>query len=150
MEVNTMYSLHYLLMKAHTMLNKKILYNAASISLSPGQPKVLECLFLHGENNQKAIAEHCEIEQATVGTILLLMEQEGLISRFNREGDRRSLYVKLTQKGMDAAIQMNTIFSSCEKEASKHMSQEEIDELKRLLTKFCQSINDQKGCGSVD
>ncbi len=37
-----------------------------------------------GENNQKAIAGYCEIEQATVGNILLGMEKDGLIVRKTR------------------------------------------------------------------
>ncbi len=52
-----MEQLHYLLMKTHTCLNRWILEKAAALGLSPGQPKVLECLMQNGESNQKAIAE---------------------------------------------------------------------------------------------
>ena len=72
-----MESLHYLLMKTHAHINRLILSQAAAIGLSPGQPKILECLLLNGECNQKAIAENCEIEQATVGSILSRMERDG-------------------------------------------------------------------------
>lgn len=140
-------SLHYLLMKAYAQLNKKILKNAAAIDLSPGQPKILEDLLCHGENNQKAVAEHCEIEQATAGTILLRMEKEGLIKRFNKEGNRRSLYVTLTSKGRQRALQMEQIFNRCEQEAVSGMSDAEIQQLKQLLEKFCASIA-KKGCGT--
>lgn len=67
--------IHYLLMKAHTNLNRWILKEAAGLGLSPGQPKILECLARLGECNQKTIAQFCEIEQATVGSILLRMER---------------------------------------------------------------------------
>ena len=68
-----METLHYLLMKAHVNLNRWILNEAAELGLSPGQPKVLEYLMEWGESNQKTIADYCEIEQATVGSILTRM-----------------------------------------------------------------------------
>ena len=42
---------------------------------------------------------HCEIGKATVGTILDGMEQSELIKRERKEGDRRSLFIFLTDLG---------------------------------------------------
>lgn len=81
-----METLHYLLMKAHSTLNRRIMAGAAALGLSPGQPKVLEYLLACGQANQKAIAEYCEIEPATVGAILQRMEAVGLVRRANRQG----------------------------------------------------------------
>lgn len=61
----------------------------------PGQPKVLECLMEQGESNQKAIADYCEIEQATVGSILTRMERDGLIVR-NQRGGQPPLPLRLS------------------------------------------------------
>lgn len=91
-----METLHYLLMKAYTNLNRWLMAQASTLGLSPGQPKILECLIQNGEVNQKAIASSCEIEPATVGSILSRMERDGLVRRRQRNGDRRSLYVSLT------------------------------------------------------
>ena len=41
-----METLHYLLMRAHSLLNRRILDEAAGLGLSPGQPKVLEYLLI--------------------------------------------------------------------------------------------------------
>ena len=98
-----MESLHYLLMKSHTLLNRKILSQAMKLGYSPGQPKVLEYLSKYEGSDQKTIAAYCEIEQATVGSILLRMENTGLIERRQAPGNRRSLYVYLTDKGRQAA-----------------------------------------------
>ena len=76
-----MESLHYLLMKSHSLFSKRVLGEAAKNGLTPGQPKVLEFLLEAGEADQKTIAAHCEIEPATVGSILLRMEENGLILR---------------------------------------------------------------------
>lgn len=134
-----MESLHYLLMKAHTVLNRQIVSRAAKVGLSPGQPKILEYLFRFGESNQKTIADYCEIEQATAGSILLRMEETGLITRMNRVGNRRSLYVTLTPKGKLAAQKMQQIFQETEESAGQQMSEEELCQLGLLLDKFCRS-----------
>ena len=51
-------------MKAHTNLSRYILAQASSLSLTPGQPKVLDFLQKAGEADQKTIAAYCEIEPA--------------------------------------------------------------------------------------
>jgi DNA-binding MarR family transcriptional regulator len=140
-----MESLHYLLMKAHTMLNRKIISGAADIGLSPGQPKILEYLTEFGENNQKTIADYCEIEQATVGSILLRMEAAGLISRTQKQGDRRAIYVSLTPAGREAARKMARVFAAQEEQAGAAMTAEELLELRRLLEKFCHSAIEKQG-----
>lgn len=135
-----MESLHYLLMKTHTHLNRWILNEAAAIGLSPGQPKILECLMRSGEMNQKAIAACCEIEQATVGSILLRMEQSGLVRRTQRAGNRRSLYVSLTPKGEELGTQMAEIFRQADARAVARLSPEAQTQLRQLLEVVYASI----------
>lgn len=88
--------LHRLLLRAQSAMNRDVLARASKLGLSPGQPKILEFLLQTGESNQKSIADYCEIEPATAGTILGRMERDGLIARARHEGNRRSLYVTLT------------------------------------------------------
>lgn len=127
--------LHYLLMKTHTRLNRQIMAEAAALGLSPGQPKVLECLTECGECNQKTIAAYCEIEQATVGSILLRMERDGLIRRTQKEGNRRALYVSLTEQGRRMAVQMQQIFQRADARAQAGLTREETLYLQKLLQK---------------
>ena len=37
-----MESIHYLLMKAHTRLNKRIMGRVGALGLTPGKPKILQ------------------------------------------------------------------------------------------------------------
>lgn len=143
--VETMESVHYLLMKTHTNLNRWILNQAATIGLSPGQPKVLECLTQLGECNQKAIATYCEIEQATVGSILSRMERDGLICRKQRDGNRRSLYVSLTERGRERAQAMQKIFEEADAKAVQQLTQEQQQALEEMLQKIYQSVAPQEG-----
>lgn len=132
-----MESIHYLLMKAHTRLNKRIMGRAGALGLTPGKPKILEFPRLFGESNQKAIAAYCEIEPATVGNILLGMEKEGLIIRQNKDGNRRSLYVSLTEQGARLAAEVLDIMQTEEQAAASGLTEEEKQELARLLEKVC-------------
>ena len=86
----SMESLHYLLMKAHAMMQRCIFAEAQKIGLSSGQPKVLDYLYSHEGSDQKTIAAYCEIEPATLASILLRMEQKQLIERRQEHGNRRS------------------------------------------------------------
>lgn len=136
-----MESLHYLLMKTHTMLNKRIVSGAGELGLTPGQPKVLDFLTEHEGSDQKTIAAYCEIEPATVGSILLRMENQGMIRRIQRQGNRRSLFVYLTEKGKKAADDMAEVFDSCEKDAAGGLTPEELKELKILLSKLWDNLS---------
>ena len=133
-----MYSLHHLWMKTYLQMNRKVMEQAASLGLSPGQPKILECLALQGECEQKAIAEYCEIEPATVGSILTRMEQGGLVKRRNRPGNRRSLYVSLTDRGAQLARTLEEIFLSAEEQMTADLTDEERAVLTQLLEKCLQ------------
>ncbi len=135
-----MESLHYLLMKSHAMLSRNILSKANKIGLTPGQPKILDFLLKFGEADQKTIAAYCEIEPATVGSILLRMEENGLVLRRQKEGNRRSLYVSLTEKGKISAENLMNIFNESEKMAVSNMTDEEIKALKEKLCKLCDTI----------
>ncbi len=135
-----MESLHYLLMKTHTTLHRVLVNQAASLGLSSGQPKILEYLLKYGESNQKNIASYCEIEQTTVGSILLRMEKAGLIVRKQHDGNRRSLFVSLTDKGNKIAEDMKLMFTKTDDEAAKYLSENEQEQLRVLLEKVQLSV----------
>lgn len=133
--------LHYLLMKTQSQLHRQIMAQAADLGLSSGQPKILECLSECGECNQKTIARYCEIEQATVGSILLRMERDGLVRRTQKDGNRRALYVSLTDRGRQAALQVQQIFQQYDARAVSGLSTEESLLLNQLLQRVYDAIS---------
>ena len=136
-----MESLHYLLMKSHAMVHRRVTSKTSSIGLTSGQPKVLDFLLRFHEADQKTIAAYCEIEPATVGSILSRMETSGLVVRRQKEGNRRSLYVSLTEKGVNAAEKLTEIFRSVEDEATCRLSEDERDTLRELLSRICDPLS---------
>lgn len=138
-----MENLHYLLMKSNAMLSRRILSEVSRLGLTPGQPKVLDFLLQYNEADQKTIAAYCEIEQTTVGSILLRMENAGLVRRRQKDGNRRSLYVSLTPAGKEKAEKLMDIFLENENTATENLSETEIETLKELLTKLCDTMQSQ-------
>ncbi len=136
-----MESLHYLLMKSHSIIQRKIYSDAQKIGLTSGQPKILDYLYEHEGSDQKTIAGYCEIEPATLGSILLRMEQKGLIERRQKNGNRRSLFVYLTNDGKDVCEKMHDIFSRRDEQAIEGLNAEEIETLKKTLTKICENLD---------
>lgn len=136
--------LHRLLLRAQSAMNREILARASELGLSPGQPKVLEFLLHNGESNQKAIADHCEIEPATVGTILGRMERDGLIVRARHEGNRRSLYVTLTPRGHEVAEAMDVIFRQADEAAAASLTGEQQAQLCAMLADLCDALNRER------
>ena len=126
-------SLHYLLMKAHGAVKRAMLAEGAKLGLTPGQPKILEFLMNNGESDQKTLAADCEIEQATAGGILLRMEEAGLIARRRKEGNRRSLYVSLTPRGVEMARKMDEAAREVDRLAASLLSADEEELLKNML-----------------
>ena len=125
--------LHYLLMRAHGAVKRAVLAESAKLGLTPGQPKILEFLMKNGESDQKTLAAECEIEQATAGGILLRMEQAGLIERKHKEGNRRSLYVSLTPRGVEMARKMDEAVREVDRLAASLLSDGEEEMLKNML-----------------
>lgn len=138
-----MENLHYLLMKSNAMLSRRILSEVSRLGLTPGQPKVLDFLLQYNEADQKTIAAYCEIEQTTVGSILLRMENAGLVRRRQKDGNRRSLYVSLTPAGKEKAEKLMDIFLENENTATVNLSETEIETLKELLAKLCGTMQSQ-------
>ncbi|CDE72577.1 transcriptional regulator MarR family [Acidaminococcus sp. CAG:917] len=135
-----MTSFHQLIMKTHLSFAKRVLAETQKLGLSAGQPKILEFLLEVDSVEQKTIAIHCEIEPATVGTILLGMESKGLIVRKRENDNRRSLFVSLTPEGREYALKVKEIFDRNDKEIFSNFSDDEVETLKNLLNRVFDNI----------
>lgn len=134
-------TLHYLLMSDHSLFQKSLLTSIRDSNLTPGQPKVLDYLSMHDGAVQKEIAESCHIEPATLTSVLLGMEKKGLITRKNLNGNRRSLYVYLTDEGKMLAKEVERKFELIEKKALFGFNEEEKELLTVLLTRVNENMS---------
>ena len=134
-------TLHYLLMSVHLSFQKKLLSSIKKTDLTPGQPKIIDYLTYHDGAVQKEIADACHIEPATITSVLLGMEKNGLIIRKNLNGNRRNLYVYLTDNGKNASKQVAEYFDMIEKTALNGFNADEREMLISLLTRMNNNIN---------
>lgn len=135
-----MESIHYLLMSDHFLVQKSLLTSIKDSKLTPGQPKILDYLQNHNGCVQKEIAKGCHIEPASITVILKGMESKGYIERKMLNGDRRSLYVFLTEKGKKYIEYLNEKFDKVENTALKNFSEDEKQQLNDLLMRVFENM----------
>lgn len=118
-------SFHYLLMANQALLHKRLLNGLSDTCLTLGQPKVLDYLKEHNGVSQKEIAAGCHIEAASLTSILSRMEEKGMIERKMLNGNRRSLYVFLTDFGKELCDTVEQEFRNIEEIAFEGITEEE-------------------------
>lgn len=128
-------SYRYLVLLNHTIYQKKIYEKLEKYNLSLGQPKIFDFLYENDGCIQKDIAVGCQIEPASVTSIILTMEKRGFIRRENKDNDRRALYVYLTESGKDIALRVRETMLELENEALEGFTDEEKESFLKLLKK---------------
>lgn len=135
---------HILLMVNQAVFQRKFFAKIAETGLTSGQPKVLDYLKDHDGSVQKDIASACQIDPATVTSLLLRMEEAGLVQRRNQPGNRRSLHVFLTDKGKREIVKIQKAFLELEEEVFKGFSAEERTGFMEMFMKINKNISDEK------
>ena len=138
------HSFHYLIMAEHSIFQKELLTRLKDTGLTIGQPKVLDYLKGHDGAGQKEIARGCHIEPGTLTTILNRMEDAGLVERRMLNGNRRSLYVFLTEKGKEQLKLVTEAFSGMEEEAFRGISETERELFMDLMLRIYENISSRK------
>lgn len=139
-----MNTLHYLLMADHLSLQKQLFSYLKDTDLTLGQPKVLDYLKEHDGAVQKEIASACQIEPASLTSILNGMEKKGLISREMHGGNRRNLYVHMTDRGQEAMHRVDDAFREIEADALNGFTAGETEILLKLLTRIYSNLQKEK------
>jgi len=128
-------SYHYLLLLNHSIYQKKMYEAIENLKLSIGQPKVFDFLKDHDGCIQKEIAVGCQIEPASVTSILLTMEKRGFIERRSINDNRRAHYVFLTEEGKRIANLVREAMLKVEEQVLENFTTEEKEILIKLLKK---------------
>ena len=137
-------SFHYLLMAAQGLFQRAVMGELSQSGLTAGQPKVLDYLGLHDGSMQKHIAAGCQIDPATLTGLLGRMEEKGLIERRSQNGDRRSLYVYLTEAGWEKQKLVRATMERMEREALAALGEERGRTLLEGLRQVCLQLAEDK------
>lgn len=101
---------------------------------------VLDYLGKHNGCIQKSIATGCQIEPATLTGILSRMEEKKLIKRQTKDGNKRSLYVYLTDEGKRLQEIVNDTFEKVENEILGGISESEKEQFINTFFKICNNM----------
>lgn len=135
-------SFHYLLMINHALFSKKVLTELAELELTPGQPKVLDYLRLHDGSIQKDIAFGCMIEPATLTGILERMEEKDLIEKRTINGNRRTIFVYLTDEGRMKANKVSQVFIEVEKFVFSEIDKKDQEQFINVFYKISRNMTE--------
>ena len=128
-----MESFHMLLFRAFHRQRQFLRPYMSEMGLSPGQARVLGYLEEQGPCRQRALAEHSEVDPATICRMLDTMEKSGLIRRQADRQDRRAGLVSITDKGREANRQWRQRCREMEQAVVQGFSPEEREQFARFL-----------------
>jgi DNA-binding MarR family transcriptional regulator len=103
--------------------------------LTPPQYSILSLLWDTDGRRLKELASACCCSPSTITGVIDTMEKKGFVARELNPDDRRSLLVKLTEKGealKDAAPSLEKVFRNC----CVGIQPDELQQLSKLLRKL--------------
>lgn len=118
---------HNYLIQLYNLHKKKNMSYFATLGLTQGQPKVIEILYRNNGCSQKFLADACELQKATMTSLLKKMESDNLIHREKNviENGIRITKVFLTDKGLDLASTIIDSVINVEADCFKNFTIEE-------------------------
>jgi len=134
---------HKLMLENQTMFTKQVFEQLAGREISSGQPKILEYLYEHDGSVQKDIAHACQIEPATVTSLLSRMEKNGIIVRKMKDNNRRFWYVYLTEKGKEEAVYVKRAFDTVKEIALKDFTNVEKEQFIEYLKRVNNNLKEE-------
>lgn len=99
---------------------------------------------------QKDIEKYINLRASSVSILLSTLEKNGLITRTVADGDARTKYVSLTDKGEEICIKSKLRMDECDGVIQSALSEDEQDTLKNLLDKIIAEIGKTEKGGKAD
>lgn len=117
----------------------------AEYGVTPVQMHVL--IFIHKISKsgqkvfQKDIEKQINLRPSSVSTLISNLEKDGFLTRTVSEGDARSKYLELTEKGKYVCIKDKLFMESCDGAIQNALTEEEQEQFEKLLKKIIDSIS---------
>ena len=126
----------------------RIRKKAEENNLSDTYRLIIFYLAKHNAGTQLDLVNFTRCKAPTISLTLQKMEQEGLVERVQSKEDARKTLVYLTEKGFEYDRKMVEIFESESCKLLSMITEEEKEQLERILTKLvnvmCQEKNGDK------
>ena len=136
---------HHYLLKTYNLHKKMNLSYFHSLGLSQGQPKVLEILLFRDGCSQKELADACELQPATISSLLKKMEKDNLIKRIpeTRKDGTHITRIFLTQHGKALADKVLQCVSSVENQCFSSFTEEEKETFLASMKQIYDNLKNQ-------
>lgn len=91
---------------------------------------------------QKDVERQINLRPSSVSTLISNLEKDGFLIRTVSEGDARSKYLELTEKGKCLCIKDKLFMESCDGAIQNALTENEQNEFEKLLQKIIDSISE--------
>lgn len=126
--------------------HKNFLYGYSMLkeeNFHPGQMPLLVLLWKEEGLSQRELAKRLEIKPSTLNVMIGRLEKNGYIRKEHDAADQRRSLIYFTEEGRRVFEKMKEKFSEFKDVVLDAFSEEEKEELCRLLQKFCDCLDEQ-------
>ncbi|MDH5164519.1 MarR family winged helix-turn-helix transcriptional regulator [Heyndrickxia oleronia] len=131
--------IHSVDLEITSFVNKKL----ADFQLTSEQNLIMAILWEQEGVSQNEIALRLNKDKSSVARMIVTLEKKGYIHRTICQKDRRSIEVFLTEKGKMLGKDVIPINQNIINTISKGMTEEEVIQLQRLLTKVRENVDER-------
>ncbi|MBY0121500.1 MarR family winged helix-turn-helix transcriptional regulator [Bacillus sp. S/N-304-OC-R1] len=129
--------IHTIDLEITSYVNKQL----APFQLTSEQNLIMALLWEREGISQNEITARLNKDKAGVARMIVTLEKKGFIRREVCQSDRRAVEVYLTEKGKILGKEVTPINQQIVQLINEGLTQEEIVELRRILTKVRQNVN---------
>lgn len=115
--------------------------NVAPLNVTRAQWGMIAVVARHPGASQRTIAENLETSEAAVGRLIDRLCVEGLLERRDRNGDRRTRAVYLTEQARPLLDRLGIIATESERTMFAGFSDAEIDTLLGFMTRMHENVS---------
>lgn len=116
----------------------------SEFDINPGQMNVLVFVHINEKNNQKVcqrdVEKYINLRASSVSILLKSLEQNGFIVRTVSDGDARTKYITLTEKGKYLCVKNKLLMDKCDARIEAALTEEERQSFNDLLDKIIAEI----------
>jgi DNA-binding MarR family transcriptional regulator len=126
------------LLEAVRVYERKIILSLTYSGLRLPQYKVIDFLEKSGKITVSDLSRHTNVTRATTSVLINELTKAGIVECIENSTDKRSFYIKLTERGKNKLKVARAEFSLVEEKISNELTQETI----HCLNSFSQIIRD--------
>ena len=105
------------------------------LKINSSEYKIISTLSLHGDLTQTTLGEACGIDKPATSRLLLKLHLQGLVSKNYKDGNRKAVYINLTEKGKLKAKKISDKIHDLKANYFKELNEEDTSIFVSLLDK---------------